>query len=135
MKPFDDEMQQDFERNSGAEQRERRSFNPNFTADNHLKRAPRRRVGDTRVPVGEQNGGYNRGYNNDGGYNNRGYNNDGGYNNNRGGYYNNNRGGYGDNGYNGGYNRDNNGEGGYNNNRGGGYNNNRGGYNNNRGGG
>ncbi len=147
MKPFDDEMQQDFERNSGAEQqRERRSFNPNFTADNHLKRAPRRRVGDTRVPVGEQNGGgYNRGYNNDGGYNNRGYNNDGGYNNNRGGgYYNNNRGGYnrdnGD-GYNGGYNRDNNGEGGYNeggynNNRGGGYNNNRGGgYNNNRGGG
>ena len=132
MKPFDDEMQQDFERNSGAEQRERRSFNPNFTADNHLKRAPRRRVGDTRVPVGEQNGGYN----NDGGYNNRGYNNDGGYNNNRGGYYNNNRGGYGDNGYNGGYNRDNNGEGGYNNNRGGGYNNNRGGgYNNNRGGG
>ena len=130
MKPFDDEMQQDFERNSGAEQRERRSFNPNFTADNHLKRAPRRRVGDTRVPVGEQNGGYNRGYNNDGGYNNRGYNNDGGYNNNRGGYYNNNRGGYGDNGYNGGYNRDNNGEGGYNNNRGGGYNNN-----NNRGGG
>ena len=137
MKPFDDEMQQDFERNSGAEQRERRSFNPNFTADNHLKRAPRRRVGDTRVPVGEQNGGYNRGYNNDGGYNNRGYNNDGGYNNNRGGYYNNNRGGYGDNGYNGGYNRDNNGEGGYNNNRGGGYNNNRGGgfNNNNRGGG
>ena len=124
MKPFDDEMQQDFERNSGAEQRERRSFNPNFTADNHLKRAPRRRVGDTRVPVGEQNGGYNRGYNNDGGYNNRGYNNDGGYNNNRGGYYNNNRGGYGDNGYNGGYNRDNNGEGGYNNNRGGGFNNN-----------
>ena len=137
MKPFDDEMQQDFERNSGAEQRERRSFNPNFTADNHLKRAPRRRVGDTRVPVGEQNGGYNRGYNNDGGYNNRGYNNDGGYNNNRGGYYNNNRGGYGDNGYNGGYNRDNNGDGGYNNNRGGGFNNNRGGgfNNNNRGGG
>lgn len=151
MKPFDDEMQQDFERNSGAEQRERRSFNPNFTADNHLKRAPRRRVGDTRVPVGEQNGGgYNRGYNNDGGYNNRGYNNDGGYNNNRGGYYNNNR-GYnrdnGDGGYNGGYNRDNgdggyndggynNNRGGYNNNRGGGYNNNRGGgYNNNRGGG
>ena len=144
MKPFDDEMQQDFERNSGAEQRERRSFNPNFTADNHLKRAPRRRVGDTRVPVGEQNGGgYNRGYNNDGGYNNRGYNNDGGYNNNRGGYYNNNR-GYnrdnGDGGYNGGYNRDNGdggyNDGGYNNNRGGGYNNNRGGgYNNNRGGG
>ena len=118
MRPVDEEWQ-DSGRNNGAsreggdEQNERKSFNPNFSSDNHLKgeRRPRRRIGDTNHSNFDPNGGQGRPYRqNNGDYNNDrgGYNNDrGGYNNNRGGYNNNNRGG------------------GYNNNRGGGYNNNR----------
>ncbi|MCQ2208003.1 MAG: hypothetical protein MJZ02_07285, partial [Paludibacteraceae bacterium] len=127
MRPVDEEWQ-DSGRNNGAsreggdEQNERKSFNPNFSSDNHLKgeRRPRRRIGDTGHSNFDASAGQGRSYRqNNGDYNNDrgGYNNDrGGYNNNRGGY-NNNRGGY------------NNNRGGYNNNRGG-YNNNRGGYNN-----
>ena len=133
MRPVDEEWQ-DSGRNNGAsreggdEQNERKSFNPNFSSDNHLKgeRRPRRRIGDTNHSNFDPNGGQGRPYRqNNGDYNNDrgGYNNDrGGYNNNRGGYNNNRGGGY-----------NNNRGGGYNNNRGGGYNNNRGGgYNNNR---
>ncbi|MBO7637174.1 MAG: rRNA pseudouridine synthase [Paludibacteraceae bacterium] len=113
MKPFDEDWQEDSGRNYNAEggeetQSTRKSFNPNFTADNKLnrpagdaQRRPRKRVGE--ATKFSQNGDYsgNRSFrprNND--YNQDGYNR-GGYNNNRGGYggrgYNN-GGGYGNNG-------------------------------------
>ncbi len=165
MYPYEEEWQKDSGRNYSAEnndgdnQRERKSFNPNFNSENRVIRnnadpaakRPRRRIGDSTTRFNVENdseyqnnrpyrpnnrynnngGGYD---NNNGGYNNRGYNNRGYNNDNQGngdaeGGYNNNRGGYNNN--RGGYNNN---RGGYNNNRGG-YNNNRGGYNNNNGGG
>ncbi len=165
MYPNEEEWQKDSGRNYSAEnnegepQRERKSFNPNFSNDNRVVRnnadpsvkRPRRRIGESTRYNMENDGEYqnNRPYRPNNRYNNNGggYNNRGGYNNNGGGYNNNNYNNYrnndnqGNGNYdgefhpnNGGYN--NNRGGGYNNNRGGGYNNNRGGgYNNNRGGG
>ena len=161
MYPNEEEWQKDSGRNYSAEnndgeiQKERKSFNPNFSNDNRVVRnnadpsmkRPRRRIGESTRYNMENDGEYqnsrpyrpNNRYNNGGGYGNNG----GGYNNNGGGYNNRNYNNYRDNrdndnqgngNYDGDY-RPNN-RGGYNNNRGGGYNNNRGGgYNNNRGGG
>ena len=157
MYPNEEEWQKDSGRNYSAEnnegepQRERKSFNPNFSNDNRVVRnnadpsvkRPRRRIGESTRYNMENDGEYqnNRPYRPNNRYNNNGggYNNRGGYNNNGGGY-NNNYNNYRDNDNQGNGNYD--GEfrpnnGGYNNNRGGGYNNNRGGgyNNNNRGGG
>ncbi|MCR5496591.1 MAG: rRNA pseudouridine synthase [Paludibacteraceae bacterium] len=157
MYPNEEEWQKDSGRNYSAEnnegepQRERKSFNPNFSNDNRVVRnnadpsvkRPRRRIGESTRYNMENDGEYqnNRPYRPNNRYNNNG----GGYDNNGGGYNNRNYNNYRDNdnqgngNYEGEYrpnNRYNNNGGGYNNNRGGGYNNNRGGgYNNNRGGG
>ena len=149
MYPNEEEWQKDSGRNYSAEnndgeiQKERKSFNPNFSNDNRVVRnnadpsmkRPRRRIGESTRYNMENDGEYqnsrpyrpNNRYNNGGGYGNNG----GGYNNNGGGYNNRNYNNYRDNrdndnqgngNYDGDY-RPNN-RGGYNNNRGGGYNNN-----------
>ncbi len=122
MKPFEENWQQDSGRKfnagrDGENQNERKSFNPNFSNENRLNRSndgsdssikkPRKRVGETRVNVDNNN--YNRPRTNDyqprdtrrGNYDGNNYSdqrnnyrdNNGGYNNSRGNYQNNNGGG------------------------------------------